>query len=48
MRILAEDRKVRVEKLFGVYCGTDRYYFDGIDVLPVNTFLEMLYNGEVF
>ncbi|MBI4686403.1 MAG: ATP-binding protein [Nitrospirae bacterium] len=48
MRSLAEDNRVTVEKMFGVYCGTDRYYFDGIEVLPVMTFLEMLYNGKVF
>lgn len=48
MRLLAEDNKIIVEKMFGVYCGTDRYYFDGIEVLPVTTFLEMLYNEEIF
>lgn len=48
MRLLVEDNKVIVEKMFGVYCGADRYHFDGIEVLPVTTFLEMLYNGKVF
>ena len=48
MRSLAEDNRVAVEKMFGVYCGTDRYYFDGIEVLSVVTFLEMLYRSEIF
>jgi predicted AAA+ superfamily ATPase len=48
MRSLAADSKVKVEKMFGIYRGADRYYFDGIEVLPVNTFMEMLNNGEIF
>ena len=48
MRSLADDKKITVEKMFGVYCGGDRYYFEGIEVLPVTTFLEMLYKGEIF
>jgi hypothetical protein len=28
--------------------GKRAYHFDGIDVLPLNDFLERLYEGEIF
>lgn len=48
MRSLAESKKVKVERMFGVYQGKDAYHFDGIDILPVEVFLEKLYEGGVF
>lgn len=48
MRSLAADTRLTVEKMFGVYCGTEGYYFDGLEVLPVMTFLELLHNGKIF
>ena len=48
MRSLAQSRKIDVKKMFGVYCGKDQYSFDGVEVLPVSTFLRMLFKGEIF
>lgn len=48
MRGLKESPKVEVTKMIGVYNGTERYHFDGIDVLPVIEFLEELHQGKVF
>lgn len=48
MRSFAENKKVVIEKMFGVYCGLDSYHFDGIEILPVTKFLDKLYKGEVF
>jgi len=47
MRSLAEQGKVHVEKMLGVYTGKKSYHFDGVEVLPVGRFLERLYDGEV-
>jgi len=48
MRALANSGKVIVDKMIGVYCGTETYHFDGIDVLPVVQFLKMLNDGKIF
>lgn len=48
MRALAEDGKVKVEKMFGIYTGKQSYEFDGLKVLPVERFLEQLFEGKVF
>jgi predicted AAA+ superfamily ATPase len=48
MRDLADHPDIVVERMIGVYTGKDRYHFDGLDVLPVNAFLEALHAGEVF
>ncbi|MCE9626129.1 MAG: DUF4143 domain-containing protein [Deltaproteobacteria bacterium] len=48
MRSLAVSNKVKVERMFGVYQGKDSYHFDGIEILPVGSFLKKLYKGEVF
>ncbi|MBI2980987.1 MAG: ATP-binding protein [Deltaproteobacteria bacterium] len=48
MRDLAATGKVIVEKMFGVYCGDESYHFDGLDLLPVEQFLEQLHSGKIF
>jgi len=48
MRGLAADPRVRVERMFGVYAGDRRYRFDGVEVLPVPDFLQLLNAGGVF
>jgi predicted AAA+ superfamily ATPase len=48
MRDLADNPAIVVERMVGVYAGKDRYRFDGLDVLPVNAFLEELHAGRVF
>lgn len=48
MRSLAENDGIRVDRMFGVYRGTQSYRFDGVDVLPVREFLVRLHDGKVF
>lgn len=48
MRSLKERGKLDVEKMIGIYTGRREYHFDGIDVLPVRSFIEKLYNSEIF
>ena len=40
---------VSVAKIFVFFShGKRAYHFDGIDVLPLNDFLERLHGGEIF
>jgi predicted AAA+ superfamily ATPase len=48
MRSLAKDQGIRVEGMFGVYRGRHAYRSDGLTVLPVEAFLESLFQGGVF
>lgn len=48
MKELASQGKIVVEKMIGVYCGKDSYHFDGVDVLPVSSFLKQLFEGKIF
>ncbi|MHB1325891.1 MAG: ATP-binding protein [Thermoleophilia bacterium] len=48
MRSLADQGKVKVEKMFGVYTGKRSYTYEGLEVLPVTRFLERLYAGKIF
>ncbi len=48
MRSLAESSSLKVEKMLGIYRGTESYHFEGLDVLPVEIFLKKLFAGEVF
>jgi predicted AAA+ superfamily ATPase len=48
MRSLADHPGVSVERMFGVYCGSRRYQFDNITVLPVTDFIKSLFAGDVF
>ena len=48
MRSLSAHENINVDKMAGIYTGKRAYYFDGIDVLPLNDFLERLHEGEIF
>jgi predicted AAA+ superfamily ATPase len=48
MRSLNADKNIHVDKMVGIYTGKRAYHFDGIDVLPLNDFLERLYESEIF
>ena len=48
MRSLSDSDRIRVDRMFGIYMGKRAYNFGSIDVLPVQDFLRLLYQGEVF
>jgi len=48
MRSLHAHDSIHVDKMIGIYTGKRAYHFDGIDVLPVEDFLNLLYQGEIF
>ena len=48
MRSLSNYSRIHVDKMIGVYTGNRAYHFDGVDVLPVQTFLERLHQGYIF
>ncbi len=48
MRELAAAERLAVDRMIGVYRGNRTYHFDGLDVLPVTTFLDQLHAGGVF
>lgn len=48
MRSLKKHGKIFVDKMIGVYLGTKIYHFDEVAVLPVQEFLDSLYNGKFF
>ncbi len=48
MRELAASGRVQVDGLYGVYRGSRRLEFDGVQVLPVMDFLSALHAGEVY
>ena len=39
---------IEVERIIGVYIDEQVYYYDGLDVWPLEEFLRQLYEGEVF
>jgi hypothetical protein len=39
---------LKVDRMIGVYCGSRRYVFDSVEVLPVADFVKELFAGEVF
>ncbi len=48
MRDLASQAGIRVEKMIGVYTGSRMYHYEGLDVLPVGSFLQRLHSGDIF
>jgi uncharacterized protein len=48
MRSLSNSGRIHVVKMIGVYTGKRAYHFDGVDVLPVEDFLERLHQGDIF
>jgi predicted AAA+ superfamily ATPase len=48
LRSLSQAAGVKVERMIGIYCGSRRYDFEGLRVLPVAEFVQALHAGEVF
>ena len=48
MRSLAADEGIETERLIGVYRGTRTYHFNGVEVFPVEKFLQELHSGKLF
>lgn len=48
MRSLNASDRIHVDKMIGIYTGKRAYYFDGLDVLPVEDFLKQLHQGDIF
>ena len=48
MHSLADTAGVKVERMFGVYCGSRTYQFDTVTVLPVIDFIKALFAGEIY
>ena len=48
MRDLAEMPSITVDRMIGVYMGSEKYHFSGLDVLPVRVFLQELHAGNLF
>jgi predicted AAA+ superfamily ATPase len=48
MRDLQRMPGIRVDHMIGVYTGDRAYHYDGLDVWPVERFLEELHRGSVF
>ena len=48
MRSLHSHNSIHVDKMIGIYTGKRVYHFEGIDVLPVEDFLNLLHQGEIF
>ena len=48
MRSFAENKRVIVKKMFGVYNGKEALERNGIFVLPTLNFLKMLQDGEIY
>ena len=48
MRSLARGTNIEVKGMYGIYMGNDKYQFDRVDVLPVESFLKELYTGKIF
>jgi uncharacterized protein len=47
-RSLNDNDGIIVDKMFGIYTGTQQYNFNDFQVLPVNDFFCELFNGNVF
>ena len=48
MRDLNALSGIRVDRMIGLYTGERSYHFDGLDVWPVEVFLENLHQGKIF
>jgi predicted AAA+ superfamily ATPase len=48
MRSLSNSGSIHVVKMIGIYTGKRAYHFDGVDVLPVEDFLERLHQDDIF
>ncbi|KPA15215.1 ATPase AAA [Candidatus Magnetomorum sp. HK-1] len=48
MRNMANNSKIVVKKMIGVYRGNTTYNFDGVEVFPLIKFLDALFSGNIF
>ncbi len=48
MRSLAQNDRIHVDRMIGVYAGKRTYRFGDLDILPVEDFLKQLHQGDVF
>jgi hypothetical protein len=48
MRSLSAHENINVDKMAGIYTGKRAYHFDGIDVLPLNDFLDVCMKVKFF
>lgn len=48
MRTLKSSEQIKVDRMIGVYTGQRKYHFNGLDVLPVEDFLDELFQGKIF
>ncbi len=48
MRSLAESGKVKMKKMIGVYLGKEEYFFEGVEVININKFLNSLHAGLIY
>lgn len=48
MQSLKASGEIQVDRMIGVYNGENAYHFDGVDVLPLNEFLQRLHQGDIF
>ena len=45
---LKSSEQIKIDRMIGVYTGQRKYYFNGLDVLPVEDFLDELFQGKIF
>lgn len=48
MRSLANNDRIHVDSMHGVYMGNRTYHYDGVNILPVADFIKKLYQGDIF
>jgi predicted AAA+ superfamily ATPase len=48
MRSLAQEKKMKIDRMIGIYSGSRSYHFDDCDVLPIEAFLNQLHSGQLF
>jgi len=48
LKALLVSSGVTVERMFGVYCGSRSYKYDGIEVLPFSDFIKALHADKIF
>jgi hypothetical protein len=48
MRDLSAHPGIQVDRMIGVYTGERAWHFDGLDVWPVEQFLQALHAGGIF
>ena len=47
-RALAAEKGVKVDRMIGIYMGSETLRIHGFDIYPVNEFLRRLHAGDIF